>query len=87
LSVGKTEEQNTIDGSSNVDLTASEIILTPVMELNDDQDDQDEQDDRDPHYWSEVEMRGDYTEQSDISNDGTENEEIRRSDTTLLVIE
>jgi hypothetical protein len=83
LSLGKTEDQNIIDGSSNVDLTASEIILTPVMELNDDQD---EQDGRGPHYWSKVEMREDYTEQYDISNDESENEKIQRSDTTLLVI-
>jgi hypothetical protein len=60
----------------------SEIILTLVTELSDDRN---EQDDRGLHYWSEVETWEDYTEQSDISNDESENEKIWRSDTTLLV--
>jgi hypothetical protein len=55
------------------------------MELSDDHDDQDEQDDGGPYYWIEVETREDYTEQSDISIDESENEEIQRCDTTLLV--
>jgi hypothetical protein len=55
------------------------------MELSDDHDDQDEQDDDGLYYWSEVETREDYTEQSDISIDEFENEEIQRCDTTLLV--
>jgi hypothetical protein len=51
LCLGRTEEQSTIGDSSNVDPT--------VMKLSDDQD---EQDDRGPHYWSEIEMRENYTE-------------------------
>jgi activator of HSP90 ATPase len=66
LSLGRIKEQSTIGGSSNVDMTLSKIILTSVMKLNDDQD---EQDDRGLHYWSEVQMGEDYTEQFDISND------------------
>jgi hypothetical protein len=37
LSLGMIEEQNTIGGSSVIDLTTSLIILTPVMKLSDDQ--------------------------------------------------
>jgi hypothetical protein len=44
LSLGRTEEQSNIDGSSSVDPT--------VMELSDDHD---EQDDGGPYYWCEVE--------------------------------
>jgi hypothetical protein len=55
------------------------------MELSDDHDDQNEQDDGGPYYWSEVETRDVYTEQSDISIDESENEEIQRCDITLLV--
>jgi hypothetical protein len=60
----------------------SEIILTLIMELSDDRN---EQDDRGLHYWSEVETGEDYTQQSDISNDESENEKIWRSNITLLV--
>jgi hypothetical protein len=83
LSLGRTKEQSTIDDSNTVDLTASEIILTPIMEYSDDKD---EKDDCDPRNWSEVKIKEDYTEQSDISNDESKNEKIQRSDTTLLVI-
>jgi hypothetical protein len=55
------------------------------MKLSDDHDDQDEQDDSGSYYWSEVEIGEDYTEQSDISIDESENEEIQICDTTLLV--
>jgi hypothetical protein len=48
-------------------------------------DDHDEQDDGGPYYWSEVETREDYTEQSDISIDESENEGIQRCDIILLV--
>jgi hypothetical protein len=54
------------------------------MKLSDDHDDQYEQDGGGPYYSSEIEIGEDYTEQSDISNDGSENEEILRCDTTLL---
>jgi hypothetical protein len=74
LSLGRVEEQNNISGSINIDPT--------VMELSDDHD---EQSDVGPHDWSEVETKEDYTEQSDFSNDKSENEEILRCDTTLLV--
>jgi hypothetical protein len=67
LSLGRAEKQSNIDDSSNVDPL--------VIELSDDHDDQDEKDDGGPHYWSEVETGEDYTEQSDISNDESENEE------------
>jgi hypothetical protein len=49
-------------------------------------DDQEEKDDCGLYYLSEVEIKENYTEQSDISNDESENEKIRRSDTTLLII-
>jgi hypothetical protein len=75
--IDRTEEKNNIDGRSNVDTT--------VMELSDDHDDQDEQDDGGPYYSSEEEIREDYTEQSDFSIDESEDEEIQRCDTTLLV--
>jgi hypothetical protein len=75
--LGRTKEQSNIDGSSSVDLT--------VIELSDDHDDQDEQDDGGPYYWSEIEILEDYTEQSDISIDESEDEEIQICDTTLLV--
>jgi hypothetical protein len=75
--LGRTEEQSNIDGSSSVDPT--------VMKLSDDHDDQDEQDDGGPYYWSEVETGKDYTEHSDISIGESEDEEIQRCDTTLLV--
>jgi hypothetical protein len=55
------------------------------MELSDDHDDRDEQDDGGPCYSNEEETREDYTEQSDISIDESEDEEIQRCDTTLLV--
>jgi hypothetical protein len=48
-------------------------------------DDYDEQDDGGLYYWSKVEIGEDYTKRSDISNDESENEEILRCDTTLLV--
>jgi hypothetical protein len=54
LSLGRIEERSTIGDSSNINLTSSEIILTPIMEYNDDDDD--EQDDHGLHYWSEVEI-------------------------------
>jgi hypothetical protein len=82
LSLDRTEKQSTIDDRNNVDLTASKIILIPIMKYSDDQE---EKDDHSPYYWSEVEMRDDYTEQSDILNDESKNEEIRRSNTTLFV--
>jgi hypothetical protein len=72
--LGRTEEQSNIEDRSSVDPT--------VMELSDDHD---EQDDGGPYYWSEEEIWEDYTKQSDISNDESENEEIQRCDTTLLV--
>jgi hypothetical protein len=43
--IGRTEEQNNIDGRSSVDPT--------IMELSDDHDDQDEQDDGGPYYSNE----------------------------------
>jgi hypothetical protein len=46
------------------------------MELSDDHDDQDEQDDGVLYYSNEEETREDYTEQSDISIDESEDEEI-----------
>jgi hypothetical protein len=55
------------------------------MKLSDDHDDQDEQDDGGPYYSNEEEIEEDYTEQSDISIDESEDEEIQRCDTTLLV--
>jgi hypothetical protein len=76
--LGRTEEQSNIDGRSSVDPT--------VMELSDDHDDQDEQDDDGPYYSSEEETGEDYIEQSDISIDESEDEEIQRCNTTLLVI-
>jgi hypothetical protein len=75
--IGRTEEQNNIDDKSSVDPT--------IMELSDDYDDQDEKDDGGPYYSNEEETREDYTEQSDISIDKSEDEEIQRCDTTLLV--
>jgi hypothetical protein len=72
-----TEEQNNIDDRSSVDPT--------LMELSDGRDDQDEQDDGVPYYSNEEEIGEDYTEQSDISIDETEDEEIQRCNTTLLV--
>jgi hypothetical protein len=45
--IGRTEEQNNIDGRSSVDPT--------IMELSDDHDDQDEQDDGGPYYSNEEE--------------------------------
>jgi hypothetical protein len=75
--IGMTEEQNNIDDRSSVDPT--------LMELSDGRDDQDEQDDGVPYYSNEEEIGEDYTEQSDISIDETEDEEIQRCDTTLLV--
>jgi hypothetical protein len=76
-SIGMTEEQNNIDDRSSVDPT--------LMELSDGRDDQDEQDDGVPYYSNEEEIGEDYTEQSDISIDETEDEEIQRCNTTLLV--
>jgi hypothetical protein len=64
LSLSRTKEKNNINDSSNVDPT--------VMKLSDDHDDQDEQDDGGPYYWSEIETREDYTEQSNISIDESE---------------
>jgi hypothetical protein len=75
--IGRIEEQNNINGRNNVDPT--------IMELSDDHDDQDEQDDGGPYYSNEEETWQDYTEQSDISIDESEDEEIQRCDTTLLV--
>jgi hypothetical protein len=49
------------------------------MELSDDHGDQDEQDDGDTYYLNEEEIGEDYTEQSDISIDESEDEEIQRS--------
>jgi hypothetical protein len=66
--IGRTVEQNNIDGRSSVDPT--------IMELSDDHDDQDEQDDGGPYYSNEEETREDYTEQSDFSIDESEDEEI-----------
>jgi hypothetical protein len=66
--IGRTEKQNNIDGRISVDPT--------IMELSDDHDDHDEQDDGDPYYSSEEEIGEDYTEQSDISIDESEDEEI-----------
>jgi hypothetical protein len=77
--IGMTEEQYNIDDRSSVDPT--------VMELSDDHDDQDEQDDGGPYYSSEEETWEDYTEQSDTLIDESEDEEIQRCDTTLLVTE
>jgi hypothetical protein len=77
--IGRTEEQNNIDGRSSVD--------PMIMKLSDDHDDQDEQDDGGPYYSKEKETGEDYTEQSDISIDKSEDEKIQRCDTTLLVTE
>jgi hypothetical protein len=63
--IGRTEEQNNIDGRSSVDPT--------IMELSDDQD---EQDDGGPYYSNEEKTGEDYTEQSDILIDESEDEEI-----------
>jgi hypothetical protein len=75
--IGSIEEQNNIDDRSSVDPT--------IMELSDDHDDQDEQDNGGPYYSNEEETGEDYTEQSDFSIDESEDEEIQRCDTTLLV--
>jgi hypothetical protein len=45
--IGRTEEQNNIDGRSSLDPT--------IMELSDDHDDQDEQDDGGSYYSNEEE--------------------------------
>jgi hypothetical protein len=66
-----------IDDRSSVDPT--------IMELSDDHGDQDEQDDGSSYYSNEEETGEDYTEQSDFSIDESEDEEIQRCDTTLLV--
>jgi hypothetical protein len=55
------------------------------MELSDDHDDQDEQDDGGPYYSNEEETEEDYTEQSDILIDESEDEKIQRCDIILLV--
>jgi hypothetical protein len=52
--IGRTEEENNIDGRSSVDPT--------VLKLSDGHDDQDEQDDGGLYYSSEEETREDYTE-------------------------
>jgi hypothetical protein len=75
--IGRTKEQYNIDGRSSVDPT--------VIELSDDHDDHDEQDDGGLYYSSEEETREDYTEQSDTSINESEDEEIQRCDTILLV--
>jgi hypothetical protein len=75
--ISRTEERYNIDGRSSVDPT--------VMKLSDDHDDQDEQDDDGPYYSSEEETREDYIKQSDTSINESEDEEIQRCDTTLLV--
>jgi hypothetical protein len=75
--IGRIEEENNIIGRSSVNPT--------VMKLSDGHDDQDEQDDGGPYYSSEEEIREDYIEQSDFSIDESEDEEIQRYETTLLV--
>jgi hypothetical protein len=75
--IDRTEGQYNIDDKSSVDPT--------VMELSDDHDDHDEQDDGGPYYSSEEETGEDYIEQSDTSINESEDEEIQRCDTTLLV--
>jgi hypothetical protein len=75
--IGRTEEQYNIDDKSSVDPT--------VMELSDDHDDHDEQDDGGQYYSSEEKTGEDYIEQSDTSINESEDEEIQRCDTTLLV--
>jgi hypothetical protein len=72
--IDRIEEKNNIDGRSSVDPT--------VMELSDGNDDQD---DGGPYYSSEEETGDDYTERSDFSISESEDEEIQRCDTTLLV--
>jgi hypothetical protein len=75
--IGRTEEENNIDDRSSVDQT--------VMKLSDGHDDQDEQDDSGLYYLSKEETGEDYTKKSDFSIDESEDEEIQRYDTTLLV--
>jgi hypothetical protein len=75
--IRRTEKQNNIDGRSIVD--------PMIMKLSDDHDDQDEQDDGGPYYSNEEKTGEDYSEQSDFLIDESEDEEIQRCDTTLLV--
>jgi hypothetical protein len=72
--IGRTEEQYNIDGRSSIDST--------VMELSYGHD---EQNDGGLYYSSEEETGENYTEQSDTSINESEDEEIQRCDTILLV--
>jgi hypothetical protein len=77
---------STTSGCNLVDNIDGRSIIEPtIMELSDDHDDQDEQDDGGPYYSNEEETGENYTEQSDFSIDESEDEEIHRCDTTLLV--
>jgi hypothetical protein len=75
---------NIFDINLSLDRAEKQSNIDPtIIELSDDQD---EQDDTGPHDWSEIEIEEDYIEQSDVSNDESDNEEIQRCNTTLLVI-
>jgi hypothetical protein len=81
LTLGISENTSTIDIEGGINVN----ILSSVIKNNDDDND-DEENNIDPDHLTELEIKEDYTEDSDILDNDSEIEEAQRTNNTLLII-